>query len=581
MDTEKTPLNVTALRFVRAVKIFAGSEVGWKAKLMFAGLVALLCGINGLNVVNSFVGRNFMTAIADRDNAEFIRQALFYIGVFAASTIVAVIARFAEERLGLLWREFVTRRAVRLYLADGAYYRLDSGKLVHPDQRIAEDVRAFTVTTLSFVLMALNSSFTIVAFSGVLWSISPLLFIVAVLYAACGSFLTILLGRPLIALNYNQLDKEASFRSGLIHVRENAEAIMLAHREEHHTARLLHHLEELVANFRKITAINRNVGFFTTGYNWLIQIIPALIVAPAFIAGTIAFGVITQSAMAFSTLVAAFSLIITQFQSLSNFAAVVARLSSLIETIEKSQTTTGSAIEIVESDRHLAYEHLTLLPSTAASPFLKDLSISISPGTRVLINGANQAAGAALFRATANVSTAGRGRIIRPRADAMLFLAQRPYLPPGTLRQVLECSTKAGEISDDRIVGLLRELDLEQVSVQAGGLDVERDWEKLLPLREQQFLALVHILLAAPQFAYLDRLGSASGSDQVGKILRMLSENSITCIKNGEADESQDDYDAVLDCDEDGSWAWKTKPGGRMVVPTGPQANESSGKTPS
>src|SRR6201997_3820187 len=106
---------------------------------------------------------------------------------------------------------------------------------------------------------------------------------------------------------------------------------MLAHCEGRHTARLLDRLEELVANFRKITSINRNVGFFTTGYNWMIQIIPALIIAPAFVEGKIEFGVITQSAMAFSTLVAAFSLIVTQFQSLSSFAAVVARLSALVE----------------------------------------------------------------------------------------------------------------------------------------------------------------------------------------------------------------------------------------------------------
>jgi vitamin B12/bleomycin/antimicrobial peptide transport system ATP-binding/permease protein len=81
MDTQKIPLKVTAGRFFRAVSIFANSEVGWKAKLMFAGLVALLCGVNGLNVVNSYVGRNFMTSITDRNKAEFIRQALFYIGV--------------------------------------------------------------------------------------------------------------------------------------------------------------------------------------------------------------------------------------------------------------------------------------------------------------------------------------------------------------------------------------------------------------------------------------------------------------------------------------------------------------------
>ena len=305
-------------------------------------LVVLLLGVNALNVGNSYVGRNFMSAIQERNRPEFIRQAIFYVGVFAGSTVVTVIARFAEERLGLLWRDFVTRRSITLYLSHGAYYHLDaSGELANPDQRIAEDVRAFTVTTLSLTLMLLNSSFTIMAFSGVLWSISPLLFIVSVLYAAGGSFITILLARPLVKLNYDQLDKEASFRSELLEVRQQAESIFLEHREGRHAARLLDRLDSLVANFRQITAINRNVGFFSTGYNWLIQIIPVLIIAPAFMNGDVEFGVITQSAMAFSTLVAAFSLIVTQFQSISNFAAVVARLSSLMEAIEGSQTTAG------------------------------------------------------------------------------------------------------------------------------------------------------------------------------------------------------------------------------------------------
>jgi vitamin B12/bleomycin/antimicrobial peptide transport system ATP-binding/permease protein len=334
MDAQPIHLKTTATRFIRAVRTFAQSEVGWKAKLIFAALILLLCAANALNVINSFVGRNFMTAIADRDMSGFIRQAFVYVGVFAALTLVAVIARFGEERLGLLWRDTMTRGIMRRYLADGSYRRLNaSGAIANPDQRISEDVRAFTVTSLSFTLLALNSAFTIVAFSEVLWTISPLLFGVAVLYAAGGSVFTFMLGRPLIRLNYDQLDKEASFRSGLIYVRDNAEAIMLAREEDLQATRLLVRLDELVANFRKITSINRNVGFFTTGYNWMIQIIPALIIAPAFIEGKIEFGVITQSAIAFSTLVAAFSLIVTQFQSLSNFAAVVARLSALAEVV--------------------------------------------------------------------------------------------------------------------------------------------------------------------------------------------------------------------------------------------------------
>jgi vitamin B12/bleomycin/antimicrobial peptide transport system ATP-binding/permease protein len=566
MDKQKTPLKITAVRFVRAVKIFMSSEAGMKARWMLAGLVLLLCGINALNVANSYVGRNFMTAIADRKTAQFIQQAIFYVGVFAASTVVAVIARFTEERLALLWREFLTRRAIKLYLADATYFHLDSsGQLTHPDQRIADDVRAFTITTLSFILMVFNSGLTILAFSGVLWSISPLLFVVAVVYAACGSYLTIILGRPLIKLNYDQLDKEASFRSGLIHVRERAEAIMVARCEEQQNARLLQRLDEAIANFRQITAINRNVGFFTTGYNWMIQIIPALIVAPAFIRGDVEFGVITQSAAAFALLVGAFSLIVTQFQSISTFAAVVARLSSLQEAIEQSRAPTAPlAIEIVEDEGRLAFEHLTLLSSTDCTPVLRDLSASVGVGTRVLITGASGAAGVALFKATAGIPTTGSGRIIRPGPNHILFLPQQPYLMPGTLRQTLVPPDKAAEISDDRILHLLREFDLDVG--QAGGLDKERDWDTLLSLRDQQLLALIGIILAGPRFVFLDRLDTTLGAEEFQKILHKLSAYSITYLSSGVTHVPENLYDAKLTCAQEGKWTWTVFPSGHKLI---------------
>jgi vitamin B12/bleomycin/antimicrobial peptide transport system ATP-binding/permease protein len=272
--------------------------------------------------------------------------------------------------------------------------------------------------------MLLNSSFTVVAFSDVLWTISVPLFTVAVLYAAIGSYVTIKFGRPLVRLNSAQLDKEAAFRSVLIHVRENAEAILLSHSEGVQRRRLVSRLNSLVDNFRQITAINTNVGFFSTGYNWLIQIIPALMIAPSFFARKIEFGVVTQSAMVFSTLVAAFSLIVTQYQSLSSFAAVVARLSSLTQAIERSQIA-DSGVEIVEQEGRLPYERLTLLPSNLGGPLIKDLSLKIPSGGRVLISGSNRAAGLALFRATAGIGVARSGRIVRPPYEGVGFLPER------------------------------------------------------------------------------------------------------------------------------------------------------------
>jgi len=525
---------------------------------MFAAIVGLLLAANGLNVANSYVNRNLMSAIEERHFAAFVRQAQLTVAVFAGSTIVAVLARFAEERLGLLWREFVTGRCVAAYMANGTYYRLEkSSELANPDQRIAEDARALTATTLSFALMAMNSAFTILAFSGVLWSISPELFVISVVYAALGSYLMIKLGRPLVRLNSDQLDREASFRSALIHVRENSEGIMLGRRGERHGVRLKERLEALAENFRRITTINRNVGFFSTGYNWLIQLIPALIIAPAFMRGEIEFGVITQSAMAFTTLVAAFSLIVTQFQSLSTYAAVASRLDSLIDAVE-GKPGPSTNLGIVEAAGRLAFENLTLEGAESGAPLLKDLSVEIPKGKRTLISGPNAAAGRALFRATAGLQLQGSGRIVRPAAGDIAYMPQRPYTPPGSLRQILADGGPSAP-TDQKIVEVLHELGLDTLAPQDGDLNREEDFGARLSSREQQWLAFGRILLSAPHFAFLDRIASLLGPEETRRMLDRLAELSITVLYHGEPDEPRDSYDAVLDCREDGSWTWSER----------------------
>jgi putative ATP-binding cassette transporter len=285
VESTRIPLDrLTWTRWRRAVSNVMRSEVGGRVKLLFAALLALLLAINGLNVVNSYVGRDFMTAIEQRSMSGFLAKAVLYIGVFALSTFAAVIYRFTEERLGLLWRHWMTRALVERYLQDATYYRLrERAEIPNPDQRIADDVRTFTTTTLSLLLLWLNGTFTILAFAGVMWSISPLLFAVAVGYAALGSGLMLVFGRPLLWLNYDQSDREASFRAELVHLRENAESVAFLRREGRMRERLLARIEAAVQNTKRIIAVNRNLGFFTTGYNYLIQVIPILIVAPLFI----------------------------------------------------------------------------------------------------------------------------------------------------------------------------------------------------------------------------------------------------------------------------------------------------------
>lgn len=321
---------------MHAIGVFLNSHCGGKARLLLAALVVLMLCINGMNVANSYVGRNFMSAIEKRDANGFTHYAWLYAAVFAASTFTGVMFRFTEERLGLLWREFLTHHITRIYMERRLYLLFNDGDtLRNPDQRMTEDVRQLTTTTLSFVLMVLNGTITVISFCGVLCSISPKLFMIALLYSIAGSALTIWLGRPLVRLNYHQSDFEADFRAELIRTRDEARDIADTGRENDVRLLLASKIDRLVANMRRIISVNRNLGFFTTGYNYFIQLIPVLVVAPLFISRQVEFGVIGQSAMAFATLLGAFSLVVTQFQAISSYASVIARLSEFVEHAEK------------------------------------------------------------------------------------------------------------------------------------------------------------------------------------------------------------------------------------------------------
>lgn len=336
-DGGKSAFNrLTLRRLLAAIGGFLKSQYGGRAKLLLASLLVLMLGINAMNVANSFVGRYFMSSIERRDADGFVRFAWLYVAVFAGSTLVGVLFRFTEERLGLLWREQLTRRITGVYIDRGLYlHSSDEGAVSNPDQRMTEDVRQLTTTTLSFVLMVLNGTVAALSFSGVLWTISPKLFMVAVLYALAGSALTIFLGRPLIRLNYRQSDFEADFRAELIHIRENAAEISAEGGHASVRQRITSRIDSVVLNLRGIIGINRNLSFFTTGYNYFIQLIPVLVVAPLFIRHEVEFGVIGQASMAFATLLGAFSLVITQFQAISSYATVVARLGEFVEDAEK------------------------------------------------------------------------------------------------------------------------------------------------------------------------------------------------------------------------------------------------------
>jgi len=258
---------------------------------------------------------------------------------------------------------------------------------------------------------------------------------------------------------------------------------------------------------------------------------------------------------AFAQVLGGSSLIVNQFQSISTFAAVIARLSALVGAVEKGPPSSRTTFAVVGADERVGYERLTLF-SPEGRELLKDLTADIPRGRRVLVVGPNEAARIALFRATSGIWSAGVGTLVRPPLHAIFFLPQRPYLPPGTLRDLL-LTGQEPVITDDQITTALRHAGLDSVREMADGLDSEHDWSAMLSLAEQQQLVLTRLILARPAFAMLDRMNAALKPAQLRHALGRLNENSITYITLAEDAESVDLYDAVLEIDADGTWSWK------------------------
>jgi len=551
-------------RSVGVLRLFFRSEVrrpaiGWSCLLL-----GLLVAINGLNVINSYVGRDFITALSERNRRKYAAFAVLYAFVFAGSTLVAVSSRFAEERLRLLWRAWMTGTLIDRYLGDHTYYRLKArAEVDNPDQRITEDVKSFTQTTLSFLLMSLNATITSVAFLGVLWSITPWLVLVAVAYASAGSAATYLLGRSLARLDDRQLRKEADLRFNLIQVREASETIAVMGIEPAVRDRLRASLGAVVANGRRIIAVTRNVAFVTVGYNYLIQLIPLLIVAPLYLRGKVEFGVVTQSAMAFAQVIGAFSLFVTQFETLSSFAAVAGRLDRIAEAIEQAAAPDPEAIGRVEDpagDR-VAFEALTLRAPADRRVLVRDLSLELPRGGTLLVTGPNVAGASALFLATAGIWESGAGRIVVPPPGVLQFAPHRPFAARGTLRQRLQLGLGA-KLADDRLTGALQAAGLGPALARLGGLDAEHDWSGDLAPGEQHLLAVARLLLARPRFAFLDRMNGDLAPDQMKLLYGLLAESGVAYVSLGEPRDLLVYHERILELRDDGGWqAGPAKPG--------------------
>jgi len=196
------------------------------AKLQFGLLLALVLAQSSISVIFSFVGRDFYSALSAKDQAVFAEKTLYYAVGLAVATPLTVLYKFQRQRLALNWREWMTTELARQYYSDQAYYKVELDRDIdNPDQRLTEDVTAFTKVSLDFFITLMTAAIDLVSFSGILYSIYPNLFYAIFVYAGVGSFTTVQLGKTLVGQNAEQLLREADLRYSLVRLRENAESI--------------------------------------------------------------------------------------------------------------------------------------------------------------------------------------------------------------------------------------------------------------------------------------------------------------------------------------------------------------------
>jgi putative ATP-binding cassette transporter len=501
------------------------SEEKRSARVLFIIVVLLSAAVVGLNVVLTYVNNYLLTALALRNIHDFYKWLFVIAGIFVVGTPIVVYAQYTQNKLGNNWRRWLTENLLRQYFQNRAYYTVNLHSNVdNPDQRLTQDANDFTALSLNFLLTAFQSALTFIGFFVVLLSISHTLTWIMLLYAIGGSAAVFLFGRKLVTLNFQQQRLEANFRYGMVRVRDNTEAIAFYRGEAAEVGQATSLLLGAIRNFNMLIGWQRNLGMFTTGYNYFVVIIPYLVVAPLYFAHKVSIGEVQQAGNVFGQILAAASIIVSSFQGLTGFAATVDRLSNFNEAINAPiEPAPGERIQ-TETAPRIALDDVTVETPDGQRALVRNLTATVTPGEGLLIVGPSGGGKSSLLRAIAGLWQNGAGQIERPEQSEMLFLPQTPYTVQGSLRRQLLYPRQPEGTLDANLHAVLADVSLGDLAERVGGLDAERNWDTLLSLGERQRLAFARLLLARPTYAVLDEATSALDGPNESRLYERLRE---------------------------------------------------------
>ncbi|MDB6137850.1 MAG: transporter ATP-binding protein, partial [Verrucomicrobiaceae bacterium] len=436
----------------------------------------------------------------------------------------------------------------------------------NPDQRISEDVRNFTADSLTYALILLSSILTSFAFLGVLWKISGNLLIVAVIYAVVGTIMCVKIGRRLVRMHYDRYQKEADLRYGLVRVRDNAESIAFYRGEKREHLDLVKRLGAVVGNMRFIINWNRRLGFFRNSYGNLALLIPIIIVTPLYMAGKIEIGKVTQSMDAFAQVLGALTLITSNFEGLSSYLAGVQRLGSLWDDLdefdaEELRIASESQQQLDEKGLNVKLEKLSVRTPDGRKTLVDELTFELKSKEGLIIMGASGTGKSSVLRTIAGLWPSGTGSLERPALGDLMFLPQRPYMVPGSLRDQLLYPYPDKGLTDDKIREVIEKVNLADVLVRVDDdLDRVIDWTNVLSLGEQQRIAFARLLVRNPKYAFLDEATSALDEENQTLLYGLVKESGIGFISVGHRTTLVPFHDRTLHLQRSGAWEFKPQP---------------------
>ena len=515
------------------------SEKRGKGLILLGTVIGLVLMLVWLEVQFNTWNRDFYTTLETKDLAEFYRQLGLFTLLAVLYIVLQVYRQYFQQMLLIEWRTWLTERYLADWLKDRAYYRLqllDKGT-DNPDQRIADDLNIFVDLTLSMALGLLSAVVTLVSFVGILWVISGALTVagfeipgymvwIALLYAVAGTWITHLIGRPLIAIGFDQQRFEANFRFSLVRLRENAEGVALYRGEAGELENFRARFANVIANWWAKMLKQKQLTWFTSFYGQMAIIFPFVVSAPRYFAGKTPLGEMFQIASAFGQVQGALSWFLNAYGSFANWKATVDRLTGFAEALERAREEAerldGERVEGAEPD--LTMDRLELdLPQGA--PLLAATSLRLKQGESVLVTGPSGAGKSTLFRALAGIWPYWRGKIALPAGKnggaKLLFLPQKPYLPIGPLKYAACYPGDASRVADDEVREALAAAGLKHF---ADDLGRDENWAQLLSGGEQQRLAIARALLNRPDWLFMDEPTSALPDDAQAALYRLLKE---------------------------------------------------------